>query len=65
MISEFFQPLVEQTADKVSKIRDTIIKGAGGIFSRGANVSFFKRVTFQIRWFVIKSTVLCEGVVYN
>ena len=34
-----FQPLVEQTADKVSKIKDTIIKGAGGIFSRGANVS--------------------------
>ncbi|XP_063685708.1 uncharacterized protein LOC134819617 isoform X2 [Bolinopsis microptera] len=29
------QPLVEQTADKVSKIRDTIMKGAGGIFSRG------------------------------
>ncbi|KAL5267481.1 hypothetical protein ACHWQZ_G004495 [Mnemiopsis leidyi] len=33
------QPLVEQTADKVSKIKDTIIKGAGGIFSRGANTA--------------------------
>ena len=42
-ISKFqtFQPLVEQTADKVSKIRDTIIKGAGGIFSRGSNVSYY------------------------
>ena len=35
----FYQPLEEQTTDKVTKLKDTFMKGAGGIFNRGSNVS--------------------------
>eukprot|EP00116_Pleurobrachia_bachei_P004513 sb/3464775/ len=35
----FFQPLVEQTADKVSKIKNSIMKGAGGILKRAVDAT--------------------------